>query len=78
MNSFGLVTILPKVGISRIVLVHALCKTIYYSQRYAFTKVDVMMTKIAKFSKIFEKIEKCLENKGNACRRGSDDCDVSE
>ena len=26
----------------------------------------------------FRKIEKCLENEGNACRRGSDDCQVSE
>ena len=47
MCSFGLVTILSKVGMLRIVLVHALCQTIYFSQRSAVTKVDVMMAKMA-------------------------------
>ena len=62
MCSFGLVTILPKLGILRIVLVHALCQTISYSQRSAVAKVDLMMTKITSKNNNFEKLTKIKEN----------------
>ena len=39
---------------------------------------DFQKVKIFVFLKNFEKIEKCLEHEGHACRRGSDDCHVSE
>ena len=44
-----------------------------YAEEHDFQKV-----KIFEIFENFRKIEKCLENEGNACRRGSDDCHVSE
>ena len=65
MNSFGLVTILPKLGILMIVLVHAVCLSIDFSQRSAVAKVDVMTTKITTFSKKLENLRKSAKMNEN-------------
>ena len=59
MYSFGLVTILCKIDILRIVLVHALCLSIDFSQRSALPKISVADSqKFAswKLSKIVNKL----------------------
>ena len=56
MNSFGLVKILPKLGILRIVLVHALRQTIYFSQRSAVRPHDDKNIKIFENFGTFAKI----------------------
>ena len=45
-----------------------------YAGGHDFQKVKIFEN----FRKFPKKIEKWLENKGNACRRGSDDCHVCE
>ena len=62
MSSFALVTMLSKLSTLRIVLVHALCQTIYFSQRSAVAKVDVMMTTNVTNFEHFRKLSKIVEN----------------